>query len=58
MAARLDDLALFENDDAIRIFDGGEPVCNNNSRSIFCSFVKSSLNDSLAADVNGAGGFV
>jgi len=58
MCARLDDLALPENHDAIGVLDGGGSVGDDDGRSPLRSLVEGFLYDALAADVYGTGCFV
>lgn len=58
MCARLNNLALFENRDAIGVLDGGESMGDDDGRSALSGFIEGLLYDALAADVDGACCFV
>lgn len=58
MCARLSDLSLLENHDAICVLNGGESMGDDDGSSTLSSLVEGFLYDALAADVNGARCFV
>ena len=58
MGSALDDAALLEHQDAVRIAHGGKPMRDDEHRAARHQTVHALLHDALGAGVDGAGGFV
>src|SRR5699024_9951957 len=58
VAAALDDAALFQDDDAVGVADGGQPVGDDEGGAAVHQAVHAGLDHRLGAGVDGAGGLV
>ena len=58
MRSLLDSLSFVDDDDIVSIENCGQPMCDDDSRSVFCNAIESRLYDSLARYIKCAGGFV
>ena len=58
VGAALDDPSLFQNHDAVRVFDGGKTVGDHESGAALHQPVHALLNQRLGAGVDGGGGLV
>lgn len=54
----LDDVALFEDVDAVGVLDGGESVCDDEGGAVFHEAVEGVLDLAFGFGIDGGGGFV